>query len=175
MDEVLELEIRRKIYNLIAKNPGLHARKIAELISLSGQLTDYHLLYLERNKLITSVKEEGYRRYYVEGKLGLRDRRRIAVLRQETPLKIVLFLLRNPNSQHKDILAYFDIAKSTISYHLQKLVKNEIIVVQGSGKDKRYHVINEKEIIALLIRYKPYSRIESFRELWADLKWPGTP
>ena len=174
MKTVLELEIRRKIYKLIEKNPGLHAKRIAELLSLSGQLTDYHLLYLERNKLITSMKEAGYRRYYVEGEIGLQDRRRIAVLRQETPLRIVLFLINHPDAQHKEILEQLKIAKSTVSYHLKKLVKNEIISVHTWGNNTRYRITNEKEIIRLLIRYKPYSRIDSFKDMWVDLKWPGT-
>ena len=175
MNEVLDLEIRRKIYNLITKNPGLHAKKIAEILSIQGQLADYHLLYMERNGLITTIKEEGYRRYYIKGKLGIKERKRIAILRQKTPLKIVLFLLKNPDSKHREILENFDVAKSTLSYHIKKLVKHEIISEHLYGKDKRYRVINEKEIVELLIRYKPYSRIESFEDTWVDLKWPGTP
>lgn len=176
MKEFLELEIRRKIYNLIEKNPGLHSRKIAELLSLSGQLTDYHLLYLERRETITSVKEqdEGYRRYYIKGKLGVSERRRIALLQHEVPLKIVFFLLQHPNSKHSEILEYIGVAKSTLSYHLKKLVKRTIIAEHPSGHDKTYIVANEKEIIDLLMRFKPYSRVESLKDAWVDLKWPGT-
>ena len=175
MNEVLDLEIRRKIYDLIAKNPGLHAKKIAELLSIKGQLADYHLLYLERREVITTIKEEGYRRYYIKGKLGIKDRRRIAILRQEIPLRIVLFLLKNPDSKHGEILENLDITKSTLTYHIKKLVKHGIISEHPFGKDKRYRVINEKEIYELLIRYKPYTRIGSFKDTWVDLKWPGVP
>ena len=173
MNEVLELEIRREIYNLIAKNPGLHAKKIAELASITGQLADYHLLYMERCGLITGAKEEGYRRYYVKGKIGIKDRRRISILRQELPLKIILFLLKNPGSKHGEILEKLDIAKSTLTYHLKKLVNHEIISEYSDRKDKKYKVINEKEITELLIQYKPYSRIRSFEDTWTDIKWPG--
>jgi predicted transcriptional regulator len=176
MKEFLDLEIRRKIYNLVEKNPGLHSRKIAELLSLSGQLTDYHLLYLERRETITSVKEEdeGYRRYYIKGKLGVSERRRIAILQHEVPLKIVFFLLQHPHSRHNEILDYIGVAKSTLSYHLKKLIKRAVIAEQSLGRDKTYTVANEKEIIDLLIRFKPYSRVESLKDTWVDLKWPGT-
>ncbi len=174
MKEVLDLEIRKKIYTLILKNPGLHAKKIAEILSIHGQLADYHLLYLERNELVTTTKEGGYRRYYIKGKIGRKERRQIAILRQKIPLKIVIFLLKNPKSRHKEILKKFDIAKSTLTYHLKKLVIHEIISEHSDGKDKIYRVENENEIIRLLIRYKPYSRIEGFEETWMDLRWPGT-
>lgn len=175
MKEVLDLEIRRQIYSLIVKNPGIHAREIAQMLSVSGQLTDYHLLCMERQDLITAVKEEGYRRYYCKGKLGIKERRRIAILRQEIPLKIVLHLLKHPNLKHREVLEYFDISKSTLSYHLKKLVKHEIISEHIIGRAKEYKVINEKEIMELLIRYKPYSRKEALKDAWVDLKWPGTP
>ena len=42
-------ETREKIRDLIAQNPGLHLSKIAEMLDMSISLTDYHLLYLEKN------------------------------------------------------------------------------------------------------------------------------
>ncbi len=173
MKEVLDLEIRRSIYNLIEKNPGLHARKIAEILSLSGQLTDYHLLFMERSSIITSVKDEGYRRYYIKGAMGAGDRKRIAILRRETPLKIVLFLLDHPNSLFKEILEHVSIVKSTLSYHLDKLMKCRIVSATPMGNETRYAVENEQELVDFLIRYKPYSRIENLKDTWVDLKWPG--
>jgi predicted transcriptional regulator len=166
-----DLEIRRKIYNLILKNPGLHAKRIAEILKISGQLADYHLLSLERNELIRSVKEAGYRRYYAEGKLGTEDRKRLSVLRQEIPLKIVLFLLKYPASKHGEILDSLNVAPSTLSYHLKKLIKNDIIYVHVSVDEKRYLVKNEREIINLLIKYKPYSWIDNFEDVWMDFSW----
>ena len=173
MTDVLELEIRRKIYNLVSKNPGLHANKIAALCSVSGQLADYHLAYLERYELLTAVKEEGFRRYYVKGTVGLKERMRISILRHATPLQIVLFLLQHPSSTYQQILSELTIVKSTLSYHLAKLLNHEILIVDEIGNEKRYSIANEREIIELLIKYKPYSRIESFKDTWVDLKWPG--
>ena len=175
MHEALDLEIRRKIYDLIAKNPGLHAKKIAEMLIITGQLIDYHLLFMEREGLLTSVKEEGYRRYYIKGSIGIKERRRISILRQETPLKIVFFLLEHASSSHKEILAHVNISKSTLTYHLQKLIDHEIVSRVTSENETKYHILNAKEIIQLLIRYKPYSRIESFKDTWVDLRWPGSP
>ena len=173
MDEVLELEIRRKIYTLILKNPGLHVRKIAEILSLQGQLADYHLAYLERAHIITMIKEEGFRRCYPTGKLSFIDRQRISILRKETPLKIIVFLIQHPCSTHKEILDHLDVVKSTLSYHLTKLLNHGIINVQLQENEKKYSVGNAQEIITLLIKYKPYSRIESMKDTWVDLQWPG--
>ena len=171
MTELLELKIRRKIYTLISKNPGLHALKIAEILKISSQLADYHLFYLERNDIVAVVKEEGYRRYHIKGKIGVDDRSKLALLRQKVPLKIVLFIIKNPSSKHKDILKYLDIAPSTLTYHLKKLIKKDIIEIQLFGEQKIYRIKNKKDIIQLLIKYKPYSWIDNFEDVWMDFNW----
>ena len=170
-DDLPELETRRKIYNLIVKNPGLHALRIAELLNISSQLADYHLLYLERNDIVQAVKEAGYRRYYLKGVIGSENRRTLSLLRQEVPLRIILYLLKNKTGQHKEINKEIDIAASTLSYHLKKLVKYNVLDFSYTGDEKLYFIKNRKEIIQLILEYKPHTLIEKFRDLWIDFGW----
>lgn len=169
MNELLELETRRKIYDLVSRNPGLHLSKIAELLSMRVSLAEYHLLYLEKNNVIRAAKEAGYTRYYVEGVIGTLDKRILSVLRQETPLKIVLFLLKNDILQHKDIIKEMDVSPSTLSYHLKKLVDQGIVAVRTYGSDRGYSIVDKEEIIRLLMLYKPYDLFDSFKDVWVDL------
>jgi predicted transcriptional regulator len=168
MDEILELDTRRKIFDLVSRNPGLHLSKIAEILQMSVQLVEYHLLYLEKNVVIYAERESGFTRYYVKGDVGIADKKALSLLRQEVPLKITLFLLKNNYSQHKDILKNCNVAPSTLSYHLKKLVNHEIISVQTYGENRGYSIRNKEEIIRLLVHYKPYSVLESFRDIWED-------
>jgi len=169
MNEVLELETRRKIYDLVAKNPGLHLSKIAELLKMRISLVEYHLIFLVKNQIVVAAKESGYLRFYVKGKVGTEDKRILALLRQDAPLRIMLFLLKNVNSQHKEILRDINVAPSTLSYHLKKLVKYGLIAVHSYGEERGYSVINRELIVKLLIQYKPYNLIESFNDIWIDL------
>lgn len=166
-----DLEIRRKIYNLIEKNPGLNAKKISDILKISGQLADYHLLYLERHNIIQSAKEEGYRRYYKIGEMGKEERKKLSLLRQEIPLKIVLLLLEKYSLSHKELLSFFDIAPSTLSYHLKKLVKNDIIFFQIIVSEKKFRIKDINYVKSLLIKYKPYSWVDNFTDAWSDLSW----
>jgi len=169
MNEVLELETRRKVYDLVAKNPGLHLSKIAELLKMRVSLVEYHLTYLEKYQLIYSVKESGYIRYYVKGEIATKDKKILSLMRQEIPLKIVLLLLKHANLQHKDILTNVGISPSTLSYHLKKLVKQEIIAVHSYGEEKGYSIINREMLVGFLVQYKPYNLFESFKDIWVDL------
>ena len=42
------LDIRRKIYDLILLNPGLHLSKIAEMVNIRVSLAEYHLQFMEK-------------------------------------------------------------------------------------------------------------------------------
>lgn len=171
MQESSYIDLRRKIYQLVLKNPGLHENKIADIIKISNQLADYHLSYLEREGLIVSAKEEGYKRYYVKGEIGSIDRKKLSLLRQEIPLKIVLLLLKHKKLAHKEILSYLDLAASTLSYHLKKLLKHDIISYSSRFGEKKYEIKDEKEITNLLIKFKPYSWVDNLTDSWTDFTW----
>jgi predicted transcriptional regulator len=132
-------------------------------------LAEYHLIYLFKNQLIIANRESGYLRFYVKGKVGTEDKKVLALLRQDVPLRIMLFLIKNANSQHKTILENIDIAASTLSYHLKKLVKCGLIDVHAYGEERGYSIVNREMVVRLLIQYKPYKLIEGFRDIWIDL------
>jgi predicted transcriptional regulator len=169
MQDVLDLETRRDIYNLIEKNPGLHLSKIADLLSMRTSHVEYHLLFLEKNDLIKSEKEQGYKRFFIKGQVGVKDKRYFTLLRQKTVLHIILVLLKHQGLKHKELLTEIDVSGSTLSYHLNKLVKHDLLSVRRYGDEKGYYVNNPDEVITFLIKYKPYSVIDGFTDLWKDL------
>ncbi|MFH1101395.1 MAG: winged helix-turn-helix transcriptional regulator [Methanobacteriota archaeon] len=163
-----ELETQKRIFLLISQEPGLHITRIAQLLSISEPLTLYHIRYLEKRKLISVNKDVGYTRCYPKGAVGVEDKKRFSVLRQYLPLQIVMFLLKNPCARHKEILEHFTIAKSTLSYHLKKLLKLGIIVITTGEGDPGYLVINEKDVITFLMKYQPLRAAAGMQETWED-------
>lgn len=170
MQDVLELETRRKIYDLINQNPGIHLSKISQILKMRTSLVEYHLLFLEKHDIIKSDKETGYKRYYLKGQIGVKDKKYLFIIRQKTVMKIILYLLKNEVSPHKIILENVDVSASTLSYHLNKLVKKNIIELNRYGKDKGYIIKNKDELISVLIQYKPYKIFDGFEDIWRDLK-----
>ena len=170
MQDVLELETRRKIYDLIDHNPGIHLSKISQILKMRTSLVEYHLLFLEKHDIIKSDKETGYKRFYIKGQIGVKDKKYLFILRQKTVLKIILFLLKNDVSPHKILLENVDVSASTLSYHLDKLVKKNIVELNRYGENKGYIIKNKDEIISILIQYKPYKILDGFEDIWVDLK-----
>ena len=169
MQDVLELETRRKIYDLIKENPGIHLSKISQILKMRTSLVEYHLIFLEKHEIIKSDRETGYKRYYLKGQIGVKDKKYLFILRQKTVLKIILFLLKNEISPHKILLENVDVSASTLSYHLNKLVKKDIVELSRYGENKGYIIKNKDEIISILIQYKPYKILDGFEDIWDNL------
>lgn len=168
MDEVLHLEIRKKIYKLLLKNPGVNLSTIAKQIEISVALADYHLHHMEGNGLLTIVKEGGYKRYYVKGEIGAEDKKLLSLVQQEIPLKIVLYLLNNPNSKPGQLREKIEISPALLTYYLKKLVRYKLISGSASGERKAYKILDEQRVLRLLIRYRPNILLQRFKETWMD-------
>jgi predicted transcriptional regulator len=165
-------ETRDRIYNLIAQNPGLHLSKIAELLKMSKPLAEYHLQRMEKEEKITVLKETGYKRYYIYcEEIEPQDKKIFSLLRKDIPLKIVLFLANHKNAKHKEILKYLNIAPSTLSYHLNSLIKQGIVTIQRYGDEKGYALKNEKELLAFVLKYRLHIVVDGFKELWDGLNY----
>src|SRR3970040_1079855 len=63
MTEGLELESRRRIYEFLLANPGVHLRRIGQNLGMSTGMLSYHLGILERRGLLKS-EELGHRKRY---------------------------------------------------------------------------------------------------------------
>lgn len=171
-EELLELKTRRIIYNCISKNPGLHERKLSRQLNIPLSTLDYHLFFLKKRELIVDQVEGGYNRYYISRKVGTKDKRAIAVLRQKPVRTIVIFLLLNPNSFHRDISKHLELARSTTSFHLNKLVDLEIITRNQIGRETDYSIREVSYISDLLIIYRKSffdDAVDRFVEAWLEL------
>ena len=113
-----------------------------------------------------------HKRYFLAdaGVDSVENKRIMPLLRQETPRTIILFLLNNPNSIHKEICNNVRKAPSTITFHLKKLIDASIIEEITRGKEKAYVVRNPDKIADLLSTYKASfldKAVDKFVDAWA--------
>ncbi len=170
-DKILELDTRRRIYEIIAAFPGLHFRELLRRIDMPHSSVAYHLNYLVRNNLITEIDDGGLRRYYVRGKVDRREKEILSVLRKEIPRGLVLYLLMNPHSAYQDLLASFDLKPSQLSYYLDRLIKKGILTQSREGRNTYYDVKDEERVANVLITYRPTfldAVVDAFVEMWTS-------
>ncbi len=154
MQDPLELENRKRIFECIRGSPGLHFREIQRRTTLPIGVLEYHLNYLVDRSIVTLDKQENFSRYYPGGQLNSEKQRILSSLRQEIPRGIMLYLLRNPGATHGEVLTNFTISGGTLSYHIKKLVAKGVIRLEKVGRESRMTVLDPDKVSDLLIIYR---------------------
>ncbi len=158
---ILELEIRRVIYNFILKHPGVYLREISREIKIPKTTLKYHLGFIEKYELILSKKDGEYLRYYVTKKVGRNEKEILTLLRKKTNLHIVLYLTTFHLSTRNEISKDIDKSPSTIYSSLETLIKPGIVESVKDKKFIKYRLKIEKEIDKILIKYR-YSLLDKW-------------
>jgi predicted transcriptional regulator len=181
---VLDFKVRKKLYDLLSKNPGLHLREIERKINFSFGALRYHIDYLQRKGLIKTLPDNGFTRYYITNKVGNGDKILLTAFRQETLRKIlIIFLLeeqegiffkedlRNlPNIKHWHNPERFQILRhrTTLEFHLKKLVEYGILETVKVKRKTGYKLVKSENIWEFLIRFMDAL---DYREIRSLLGW----
>lgn len=172
MDEVLNLENRRRIYQYVSSHPGTYLREMERELGLQTGVLSYHLDYMERRQVLR-VDDDGYRkRYFPADRFHLRDRRTISVLMQPMPRHIVMHILIHGRSTFNQLLAEVECAKSTLSYHLRRMVVREILSVEKRDKESWYDIKDANATADLLIALRSSlecDAVDRFVQVWEEL------
>ena len=149
------LEIRRRLLRLVSTYPGLHLRELARQAELTESLTGYHLDALVGEGVVESAEGGGFRRFYaVAGAApSAQDRELMGLLRHRVALQVSLILLDRGSATHLEITDALGLAKSTVSYHLARLVDSGLVVAlpRGAGVSLR----DPRRVERLLLRWEP--------------------
>ena len=101
----LQLDVRRKIYEIVEQSPGLHFREIQRRSGLAVGSLQYHLDYLQKHHILRTQNEGKFVRYYAVRGPQVEEandqtqagQKTMAFLRHESTRKIILFLLKEKN------------------------------------------------------------------------------
>jgi len=162
---------RDRIYQYIINNPGCHLRKIGKDLDLAMGHTQYHLKTLEKADLIKSRRIGVFRRYYTVSIYGERLESLLAILRQEVPRDIIIFLIENPGTTQADIAKHKGFSAPTINWHMSRLIEEGLVRSRKQGKFVNYYVEGDiKDITTILRKYYPSIWTKLSNRL-ADLFW----
>ncbi len=178
-EDLLELDTRRRVYEHVARYPGLHLSEIARGTQINVNHAKHHLRYLEKHDMVSSQRESGYWRFYArrEGPLGLQEsvgpqeKTVLSLLRRPLPLHITLLLLNHDEMNHAELREKTGAAHGTVHYHLKKLEKDGVITSHKQGRERLYRLSDKQQTLRLLIEHKPPdSLVAGFLEAWEALE-----
>jgi predicted transcriptional regulator len=172
-DELLESEIRQRIYAHVRKSPGLHMRQIQRDLSIPLGTLEYHLYQMERHELVVTREDGRFKAYYPnEGRIDRRDRDLLYYLRQQMPRRVALQIVDNPGIGFKQLVAKLPVAPSTLSFHLKKLTSAGIVQETRVGREKTYEVPEAERVRKLVLEYRSTfldDIVDRFADAWLDL------
>lgn len=163
-----ESPTRKRIYEAIQKCPGIHFRELTRQCSVSTGELSHHLLFLRKINLIKEEKHKHNVRFFP---LGLNDYERsiLSHLRNPPSRHIIMALLTFPSLTHKKITEKMGLSASTISWYLEGLKKEGILLVEKKGREKHYSLNDKMEVSKVLIAHRQSfidSLVDKFIESW---------
>ncbi len=152
--DLLDLPARRRIYEFIRANPGVHFREVQRHLGLAVGQLDFHMNTLVKGEVLVRESISGEVNFYVRDKFSPDEKKALSILRREIPRGIVLFLLENPGANPGTVLEHFTFRSATLSYHLRRLEKAGILSADQQGRERNYSVKDPELMRSLLIMYR---------------------
>lgn len=125
-------KLQQKLLLSIDENPGIRYRELLRLINSSNGVLSYHINRLEKMDLVIVERRARMTRFFprnisdqIMGVMGS--------LRNQTSYEIIKLLHdRGPISQ-QEIIKYTQKAASTISWHMKKLLDDNIVCIKAKN------------------------------------------
>jgi DNA-binding transcriptional ArsR family regulator len=125
-------KLQQKLLLSIDENPGIRYRELLRLINSSNGVLSYHINRLEKMDLVNVERRARMTRFFprnisdeIMGVMGS--------LRNQTSYEIIKLLHdRGPISQ-QEIIKYTRKAASTISWHMKKLLDDNIVCIKDKN------------------------------------------
>jgi len=146
VDNVLNTEVRKNLYEYIETYPGSHLREIARELDLKPSNAAWHLRKLEQTNLVRSRDIGGKKVYYlVDG--GVEARKEAvaeAILRNKNAQRIMKYLTDNPGKHLLEIAHALDLNHHTVKWHIEKMYMAELI--DGDTTHSAYPVYSPTDL-----------------------------
>ncbi len=143
-NNILQLENRRRIYDFIRKNPGLHFSELYRYLEIPKTTLFYHINYLKKNELIKEKSDDNYSRYFIIKEVSKKDKQFLSYIRKKIPRYIIFLFLSKICLSCSEISRELNIHPHTVDFHLKKLHKLGLIETVNRDCDNNI-ILNWKE------------------------------
>jgi len=136
--EILDNDVRNRIYEIIRTNPGISARAVHRESAQSWGTVVYHLRQLERHHLVVSRTLGRTRNYYENHGKYKGMEVQLACLQSDRALSLARIILAQPGVTQELLAAGSGFPQPTTSYYVRKLRKAGLVDEVREGRYVRY-------------------------------------
>lgn len=124
--------VRERIERRIHEDPGIYFNELVRELDLAAGQAQYHVRELVSRDAVAAADLFGRTHYYPPS-YGAWERQALALLRRETSAEIVATLLEDGPSRPVDVAERVGIARSTLAWHIDRLVEAGLIEKRRDG------------------------------------------
>lgn len=148
-------ETAERIRECVLADPGVHFRELVRRLDLGHGQAQYHLRDLTGRGTVVGERLYGQTHYYPP-EFDPWERRLLALLHRETAGDVVAHLLSTGSQSPADVAVELDIARSTLEWHLERLVDAGVVEKQrGEGNRMRLHLVRPRDTLTVLQKADP--------------------
>jgi len=145
----LELESRRRIYQVISDSPGIHFRALLDRLEYAQGTLQYHVRWLADEDLIDVSEDGDFTRYYPAGSFDPEDQAVMNALRRENARRIIAHLGADGALSTSELAERLDRSKSTVSWHLSRLGEADLVSKRRNGRSVEYSLTDPDRVMRL--------------------------
>ncbi|MFA5332178.1 MAG: winged helix-turn-helix transcriptional regulator [Methanoregula sp.] len=141
-ENVLDQDVRSRVFSHIKENPGIHMRGLAEEMHLKLGTLRYHLKVLRLTHKITVAEDPASVRFYENsGTYSETQQQVLKHLRNPTTRKILGILLKRPAATRQEIAGAVGITGPSITWHMKRLEEDHLIIMKRDGRSNAYALL----------------------------------
>lgn len=143
-NNVLEHEIRRKIFDLICRYPGIDLTRLAQLSGCNESTLRYHVDRIAEEKCI-SIFDEGKSFHFFENHHTFSYTDQLFLSRYSSGLtgRILQLIYKAPGITRKEIADRLGIASPTVTRTVRHLVDDRCVQLVKDGRFTRHYLSGE--------------------------------
>jgi predicted transcriptional regulator len=122
-------QTRDQVAECVLSDPGIHFNELVRTLDLAPGQVQYHIRKLIKRETLVRESLHGKTHYYPPD-YDEWERRSLALLRRETAADIVACLMDDSPMRPVEITERIGIARSTLSWHTDRLVDSDIVEKQ---------------------------------------------
>lgn len=175
-DTVLDLEARRRIVEFVRGSPGLHMRELAARLEMPVSTLEYHCYQLVKHGQLATRESAGFKAFYPGEGMDRRDKDILYLVRHDAPRRICSHLILYPGTTPKELRDVIGVTGPTLSFHLNKLRKAELVREEPEGRTKRLYVVDPERLANVLVTYRRSfldDAVDRFADTWLALGVPN--
>ncbi len=134
---VLDQYTRGRLHGYLVANPGASIAEVRAALRIGNGTTLHHLRMLEREGVVSSLRDGRLRRFYPKEELSPYDQVRTLSLTQSL---LLAHVRDHPGIAQKELSATLGASAQVVSYHVQQLQRAGLLEVDREGRASRLHV-----------------------------------